>query len=211
MIRDEELEGRQPKGTSRNKHSVDLDGKRLDTAVFDKARARSPNPLHNIGFYAAGPNPVVFKRTEADARPFKVVPFHEPDPDRIAKAEALRLRLAAQDEERMARGVSPDVVYASRERHKAASWARPKRIPIVLNPDTSECCSPEVAVVKAERGERTLYWRSLRDAEAAFGAPPGKRRIEPSLVPSNAMSDPYGWRWSRLADARRDNGGQNKR
>lgn len=208
MIKTRELEGRQAKGVTKNGQTVDLDGVRTDTAVFDKARASPLNPYHGMGFSPAGgiERAFNFKRTEADARPFKVVPFHEPDPDRVAKAEALRLRLAAQDEERLTR-----YAQIGPQETKPASWARPKRIPVVLNPDTSECCAPEVAVVKAERGTRTLYWRSLRDAEAAFGAPPGKRRIEPSLVPSNPMSDPYGWRWTRLADARRDNGGQNKR
>lgn len=190
--------------TTRTEHLRVTEGRNIrfgmdkETPVFDKAEAQNRNPVVQIGLDGnAGPS-LPFRRSDADARPFKVVPFHEPDPDRIAKAEALRLRLAAQDEERMARGVSPDVVYATRERHKAASH-RTKDTPVPRGPYV-EPPAALVAII-ARRDDQELKFANTRDAARCITGEAHNNGSNIRIALTQGKTA-YGWTFRRVADPR---------
>lgn len=173
-----------------------------DTAVFDKARAVDRNPIARIGLMGginlANDAFLGFRTTEADKKPAKVVPFHEPHPDRIAISDAIRARIEAEER----RAAASFAAYNAEIMLEPRKSSGRRAIPVVENPDTSLCCAADVAGVKAERNGRVLYWRSTRDADAAFGGTKTARRVENALMPGKRLVDPYGWRWTKLGDAR---------
>lgn len=173
-----------------------------DTAVFDKARSQNMSRAITIGLASAQgkADGFIFRRTDSDRRPSTPVPFHEPDPDRFAKSEALRLQIEETDRRRAERFGSYEEETPVIRRNNRYS------VPDVENPDITNCCAVDAARVKGQRGDRILYWRSAREADAAFGAPPTARRIENAMSSGSRLVDPYGWRWTRIGDARADNG-----
>lgn len=174
-----------------------------DVAVFDKSRASSPDGGLRLGLGRPAQGKAdgfIFRRTDSDRRPSTPVPFHEPDPDRFAKSEALRLQIEETDRRRAERFGSYEEETPVIRRNNRYS------VPDVENPDTTNCCAVDAARVKGQRGDRILYWRSAREADAAFDAPPTARRIENAMSSGSRLVDPYGWRWTRVGDARADNG-----
>lgn len=129
----------------------------------------------------------------------KRVPFHEPDPDRFAKSEQLRLQVARAEARRAA--MSEGYTEEIRHRPQVRSAGR-RAVPIVENPDTSVCCPPEQAQVKGQRGDRVLYYPTVMVAELAFGGTRSAARIKNTLAPSGKQKDPYGWKWTLLIDRR---------
>jgi hypothetical protein len=147
-------------------------------------------------------------------RPGRPIPFHEPEPDRLAKAELIRQTHERKDAERLARAdqneaarLASGLMPTARERYGRPSV---NRTPPVDNPDTSFCCAPEDAAIRAERNGVVLYFANTRQAEYAMaGVEAGKKRfrISGSLSESRTYDrsgwNPYGWKWTRLRDARR--------
>ena len=174
-----------------------------DTAVFDKARAVDRNPIARIGLMGginlANDAFLGFRTTEADKKPAKVVPFHEPHPDRIAISDAIRARIEADERRAAASFAAYNETVMSQPKQKNGGR---RSAPDVENPDTSLCCAEAEAGVKAERNGRVLYWRTVRDADSAFGGTKTARRVENALMPGKRLIDPYGWRWTKLGDAR---------
>jgi hypothetical protein len=149
-------------------------------------------------------------------RPGRPIPFHEPEPDRLAKAELIRQTHARKEAERLARAeqnetarMSTGLLPVARERYGRATV---NRTPPVDNPDTRFCCAPEEAAIRGERNGVVLYFASTRMAEYAMaGLEVGKKRfrISGSLSESRIYDrsgwEPYGWKWTRLRDTRGDN------
>lgn len=147
-------------------------------------------------------------------KPGRPIPFHEPEPDRVAKAELIRQTHERKEAERVARAaqneaarVADGLLPTARESY---GRQRVNRTPPVDNPDTSFCCAPEDAAIRGERNGVVLYFSSTRQAEYAMaGVEVGKKRfrISGSLSVSRTYDrsgwKPYGWNWTRLRDARR--------
>lgn len=195
-----EYEGRAPKLANVPVSSGGTDSH--DIAVFDRSRTSSPNGATRVGLghaVLARSDAFLFHTTEADKKPAKVVPFHEPHPDRIAISDAIRARIEA-DERRAAESFAAyNETVMSQPKQKNGGR---RSVPDVENPDTSLCCTEAEAGVKAEREGRVLYWRTVRDADSAFGGTKTARRVENALMPGKRLIDPYGWRWTKLGDAR---------
>lgn len=147
-------------------------------------------------------------------RPGRPVPFHEPETDRLAKAELIRQTHERKDAERRERLAAVDIEREAngqktiRKGHKDGRRYG-NRTPPVDNPDTSFCCAPEEAAIRGERNGVVLYFASTRQAEYAMaGIEAGKKRfrISGSLSESRTYDrsgwKPYGWNWTRLRDAR---------
>lgn len=172
-----------------------------DVPVFDRGSA-SINPATRAGLASGGSalESALFmarKRDARDGRPGTPVPFHEPDPDRFAKAEATRKAILERDARLAAREADP-VVRKSRAEWRANA---PRKIPDIPNPDIDWCCPPEEAAVTATRDGRTLYFASVKHAERAFdGRDTCSQRIRNAL--SGMLESPYGWQWTRLKSTR---------
>lgn len=174
-----------------------------DIPVFDRGRThRSALPKGGIRTAALGADRHTLLDFKSRAKPGKPVPFHEPDPDRLAKAELIRRSLEAQEARRAAQRRAIDQGRIE-EGLNPINRSRPvtRTTPIVDEPNPAFFCAPEDAVYKAERDVRVIYFESLADAELSMG---GRRD---STVIKNAMaaknSDPYGWSWARVGDGRR--------
>lgn len=131
-------------------------------------------------------------------KPATRVPFHEPHPDRIAISDAIRARIEAEERRAAERLAAYDAEIMLEPRKSNGR----RSVPDVENPDTSRCCTESEASVKGERNGRILYWRTARDADNAFGSTKTARRIENALMPGKRLIDPYGWKWTKLGDAR---------
>lgn len=169
---------------------------RAEQPVFDAGKHDPVSPYIRAGLTPTGKMVLHLKRDGRDRKPGTPVPFHEPDPDRFAKAEAIRKAILERDARLAAREADP-VVRKSRAEWRANA---PRKIPDIPNPDTNWCCPPEEAAVSAARDGRTLYFASVKNAERAFDGGLGKQRIKNAL--SGMIENPYGWQWTRLESTR---------
>lgn len=204
-ISDHEREGRRPRGLSdpRKRRTVGYDGKTLDLPVFDRARAAgSRDPAHRIGLsnLGGGDLPLRFTRRPEDDRPGRPVPFHEPDPDRLAKAEALRQMLLAQDERR---GVSLSTAAQTRPRHHVTA-GRTGRTPDIPEPRGVIPNIPrEQANVMATRDGRTLYFKSAAQGERVMTGDIHALGKAVQNAAGGITRGAFGWEWTRIGSGGR--------
>lgn len=165
-----------------------------DVAVFDKARAQTLNGAVRVGLagpYSKGPS---FRRTDRDRRPGTRVPFHEPEPDRAEKAEAIRQMILAQEARHAEKftAARPTTFYRSKTPDTPNP---PGPLPVV---------APEEAKLKATRGDRVLYFRGPTEAARAMtgcAKPATTKNIQNAA--GGITKSAYGWTWERIGDARR--------
>lgn len=176
------------------------DGRPLDLPVFDRARAvGSGDPVARIGLSSnlASGNEAFsrFTRRPEDDRPGRPVPFHEPDPDRLAKAEALRQMILAQDERR---GVSLSTAAQTRPRHHVTT-GRTGRTPDIPEPRGVIPNVPrEQANVMATRDGRTLYFKSAAQAERVMTGDAQANGKAVQNAAGGITRGAFGWEWTRI-------------
>ena len=199
-----ELEQRHTAGRRR---TVWVEGRAiLDIPVFDRAaNPGSSDPATRIGLAPAAlgqDTRLLFKRNDNDRRPGRPVPLGEPDPDRFAKAEAIRLAIEAREaRHRIAgsegRADTPRHHYgdprASRRKDILSPWGR------YVEP------KPEEVVIEARRDDRVLRFRSMNEALRIMT---GEKLVATSF---DINADLYGWKWTRIRDGRTNNGGRNRK
>ena len=174
--------------------------------VFDRAHsAGSADPALHLGLgvaVAGGEMSLPFKRNDNDRRPGRPVPLGEPDPDRFAKAEAIRLAIEAREaRHRIAgsegRADTPRHHYgdprASRRKDILSRWGR------YVEP------KPEEVVIEARRDDRVLRFRSMNEALRIMT---GEKLVATSF---DINADLYGWKWTRIRDGRTNKGGRNRK
>lgn len=203
-ISDHELEGRHARGFSdpRKRRTVDYDGKALDFPVFDRARAagsRDPSARIGLSNLSGADLPLRFTRRPEDDRPARRVPFHEPDPDRLAKAEALRQMILAQDERR---SVSLSTAAQTRPRHHVAG--RTGMTPDIPEPRGIIPNVPrEQANVMATRDGRTLYFKSAAQGERVMTGDAQANGKAVQNAAGGITRAAFGWEWTRIGDGGR--------
>lgn len=143
------------------------------------------------------------KRDDKDRKPGTRVPFHEPDPDRLAKAEALRQAILAQERRR----------WGSQERDPCKINRQPAPAKAVLHgaaaaasslPDVPVdkvwphyTCLEESAAVRGERDGVVLFFGSAVQAQTAMtGRTNNGKNI--ANAASGITRGAYGWKWTRL-------------
>lgn len=167
---------------------------------MDRGRAQAINPAVRIGFshhVTVSGRSGVSRRDYKDRRPGTPVPFHEPDPDRFAKAEALRHRILAEEKRRRP-FADPDAP------RREVQQTRAKKAELVAfkEPRTGLMCSPEIASVMGQRGARKIYFRTARDASQAFTGK-SEKNGGPIQTAITYRVERFGWKWTRLRDGRR--------
>ncbi|HRL05093.1 MAG TPA: hypothetical protein PL098_00100 [Brevundimonas diminuta] len=169
-----------------------------DAPIMDQTqRAPGGGDAHFSGGFAALGRSGVSRRDYKDRRPGTPVPFHEPDPDRFAKAEALRQRILAEEKRRRPK-VDPDAP------RREVQQTRIKRAELEAfkEPRAGLQCSPENAAVMGQHGTRKIYFRTAADATQAFTG----KRVDSGGPVHTALRlniQRFGWKWTRLRDGRR--------
>lgn len=181
-----------------------------DIPVFDRGRAFQVIGRPSGGLRTSALDSHAMSSSRNAAKPGRPVPFGEPDPDRFAKSELIRRSLEEQDARRAARRVEMCDEDAMAERRAVDTERKAAAELNCEEPDTSYCCELDMASVKAERGDRVLYFPTTRAAELAMGGAPSTARIKKALAMTGRDWTVYGWRWTRLADGRRHNRVRNK-
>lgn len=204
-ISDHELEGRRTRSVQRRRNTIlGDDGRPLDLPIFDRARAvGSGDPVARMGLSSnlgGADLPLRFTRRPEDDRPGRRVPFHEPEPDRLAKAEALRQMILAQDERR---GVSLSTAEQTRPRHHVAT-GRTGRTPDIPEPRGVMPSVPrERANIMATRGDRTLYFESAAQAERVMTGDAQANGKAVQNAAGGITRAAFGWEWTRIGDGGR--------
>lgn len=138
----------------------------------------------------------VGRRDAKDRRPGTPIPFHEPDPDRFAKSEALRLRILASEARRRPQDQDKPRRPVEQVRAKRAELEK------FREPRPGYTCLPEAAAVVAQRGDRKLYFATANTASQAFTGSYAKSG-GPVNTALRLKIDRFGWKWTRLRDGRR--------
>lgn len=174
-----------------------------DVPVFDRVQASAVGMKRASAGRAAAkyvPGLITMKRDDRDRRPGRPVPFHEPDPDRLAKAEALRQMILAQDERR---GVSLSTAEQTRPRHHVAT-GRTGRTPDIPEPRGVMPSVPrERANIMATRGDRTLYFESAAQAERVMTGDAQANGKAVQNAAGGITRAAFGWEWTRIGDGGR--------
>lgn len=173
-----------------------------DVPVFDRSNAVKEGKERHARRETAYGHGLSLKRNDNDRRPGRPVPLGEPDPDRFAKAEAIRLAIEAREaRHRIAgsegRADTPRHHYgdprASRRKDILSPWGR------YVEP------RPEEVVIEARRDDRVLRFRSMNEALRVMT---GEKLVATSF---DINADLYGWKWTRIRDGRTNNGGRNRK
>jgi hypothetical protein len=123
------------------------------------------------------------------------VPFHEPDPDRLAKAEALRQMILAQDKRR---GVSLSTAAQTRPRHYVTT-GRTGMTPDIPEPRGVIPNVPrEQANVMATRDGRTLYFKSAAQGERVMTGDIHSLGKAVQNAAGGITRGAFGWEWTRI-------------
>lgn len=176
-----------------------------DTPVMDRGE-HSTNPETRVGFtikhvttLGSGFN----KRDDKDRKPGTRVPFHEPDPDRLAKAEALRQSILAQErrrwgsQERDLGKINRQPAPAKAVLHGAAAASSLPDVPVgKVVPGYT--CLPAVASVRGEREAVVLFFESGVLAQAAMTGVRENTGKNVANAAAGITRGAYGWNWTRL-------------
>ena len=177
-----------------------------DIPVFDRAaNPGSSDPATQIGLVPAALGQdarLLFKRNDNDRRPGRTVPLGEPDPDRFAKAEAIRLAIEAREARHRIPG-SEERAETPRHHYGDPRASRRKIIPEPLGDYVEP--KPEDVVIEGRRGDQVLRFRSMNEALRIMT---GERLVATSF---DINADLYGWKWTRVKDGRALNGGRNRK
>lgn len=177
-----------------------------DTPIFDSGRSVVVQRVTHAPQNRT--TPYGFK---ADKPSGTRVPFHEPDPDRFTKSEALRAKLAAEEQRKKeTRDAGPSENWAPGYLKPAPSpglkpIVHPRALDIPV-PKGEYSLPPEGRRnIMAVRGDKVLLFASSLAAERCFT---GRDKATGTLV-RDALARPqrgniaYGWEWSRLAPSPR--------
>lgn len=139
------------------------------------------------------------KRDDKDRKPGTPVPFHEPDPDRIAKAEALRQSILAQEQRRGGTGAYTHKVIKSKapaHRYYGAAVSSLPDVPVdKVWPHYT--CLEASAAVSGERDGAVLFFESAVKAQTAMtGRTNNGKNI--ANAAAGITRGAYGWKWTRL-------------
>ena len=172
-----------------------------DTPVMDRGE-HSTNPETRVGFtikhvttLGSGFN----KRDDKDNRPGTPVPFHEPDPLRFEKAEALRQSILAQEKRRGGTGAYTHKVIKSKapaHRYYGAAVSSLPDVPVdKVWPHYT--CLEASAAVSGERDGVVLFFESAVKAQTAMT---GRKNNGKNIAAAAAgiSRGAYGWTWTRL-------------
>ena len=202
-IKDYEREGRLPRGVGDRRGRVmrDLETNApMDTPVMDRGEhSRSPTTRAGLLTHVSTARSGFNKRDDKDRKPGTRVPFHEPDPDRIAKAEALRQAILAQEQRRGGTGA-----YAHKPIKPKAPAHRYYGATVSSLPDVTVdkvwphyTCLEESAAVRGERDGVVLFFGSAVQAQTAMtGRTNNGKNI--ANAASGITRGAYGWKWTRL-------------
>lgn len=146
----------------------------------------------------------VSKRDDKDRRPGTRVPFHEPDPDRFEKAEALRLAILAQEQRRGGLGAYDRRIVRQPEPAKRMFYgAAVSKLPDVPTGKVwpSHNCLEADAAVRGERDGVVLFFASAVKAQTAMTG-----EINNGKNVANAAAGitrgAYGWTWTRMKNSK---------
>lgn len=144
------------------------------------------------------------KRDDKDRRPGTRVPFHEPDPDRLAKAEALRQAILVQEQRRGGIGAyahKPIKPKAPAHRYYGATVSSLPDVP-VAKVRTGYACREEDASVRGERDGVVLFFKNGVRAQAAMTGVRENNGKNIANAAAGITRGAYGWSWSRLKRSR---------
>lgn len=198
-ITEHERAGRVARGYKSPTSGVMLDyhtHERLDTPVMDRnIPAKTSDRRGAISTTGSGFN----KRDDKDRKPGTRVPFHEPDPDRLAKAEALRQAILAQEQRRGGTGAyahKPIKPKAPAHRYYGTAVSSLPDVPVdKVWPRYT--CLEESAAVRGERDGVVLFFGSAVQAQTAMtGRTNNGKNI--ANAASGITRGAYGWKWTRL-------------
>lgn len=143
------------------------------------------------------------KRDDKDRKPGTRVPFHEPDPDRLAKAEALRQAILAQEQRRWGnqerqinRGPDP----AKRFRSETSTSTLPDVL--LAQVRTGYACREEDASVRGERDGTVLFFKNGVRAQAAMTGLRTNNGKNIANAAAGITRGAYGWTWTRMKRSR---------
>lgn len=167
--------------------------------VFDRGALQKPEEPRR-GSYTSKDLVAINKRDAKDNRPGTPVPFHEPDPLRFEKAEALRQSILAQEKRRGGTGaynhkVIRQPTHAKRAYGVAALSKLPDVTPDKVWPHYN--CLEDAAAVRGERDGVVLFFESAVRAQTAMtGVPNSGKNI--AAAAAGISRGAYGWTWTRL-------------
>ena len=167
--------------------------------VFDRGALQKPEEPRR-GSYTSKDLVAINKRDAKDNRPGTPVPFHEPDPLRFEKAEALRQSILAQEQRRGGTGaynhkVIRQPTHAKRTYGVAALSKLPDVAPDKVWPHYT--CMEASAAVRGERDGVVLFFESAVQAQMAMtGVPNRGKNI--AAAAAGISRGAYGWTWTRL-------------
>lgn len=167
-----------------------------ETPVMDRAApAYGASNRGHLATTGSGFN----KRDDKDRKPGTRVPFHEPDPDRLAKAEALRQAILAQEQRRGGTGVyahKPIKPKAPSHRYYGAAVSTLPDVPVDKVWPRYDC-REESAAVSGERDGVVLFFESAVKAQTAMtGRTNNGKNI--ANAAAGITRGAYGWKWTRL-------------
>ena len=176
-------------------------GEILDTAVSDRGKTMAPGTAQRLGFAsstgisAAG----VSRRDDKDRRPGTPIPFHEPDPDRLAKAEALRQSILAQEKRRGLGAYGRKIVRQPEPAKRMFYGAAVSKLPDVpVDKVWPHYNCPEAgAAVRGERDGVVMLFASAVKAQTAMTGRENNGKNVANAAAGITLGA-YGWQWSRL-------------
>lgn len=166
--------------------------------VFDRGALQKPEEPRR-GSYTSKDLVAINKRDAKDNRPGTPVPFHEPDPLRFEKAEALRQSILAQEQRRGGTGAYTHKVIKSKapaHRYYGAAVSSLPDVPVdKVWPHYT--CLEASAAVSGERDGVVLFFESAVKAQTAMT---GRKNNGKNIANAAAgiTRGAYGWKWSRL-------------
>ena len=173
-----------------------------EVPVIDRGRVQSQNPATRDGFQAravAATSTGFNRRDDKDRKPGTRVPFHEPDPDRLAKAEALRQAILAQEQRRGGTGAyahKPIKPKAPAHRYYGTAVSSLPDVPVdKVWPHYT--CLEESAAVRGERDGVVLFFGSAVQAQTAMTGRTNNGKNVANAA-SGITRGAYGWKWTRL-------------
>lgn len=176
-----------------------------DIPAFDRG-GQSRNPDTRAGFtqQRTGAEGGFSRRDDKDRRPGTPIPFHEPDPDRFEKAEALRLSILAQEQRRGGLGAYDRRIIRQPEPAKRMfRGAAVSKLPDVPADKVwpNHNCPEAAAAVRGERDGVVLFFASAVKAQTAMTG-----EINNGKNVANAAAGitrgAYGWTWTRMKNSK---------
>lgn len=164
--------------------------------VFDRGAAQKIEEPRR-GSYTSKDLTAINKRDDKDRKPGTRVPFHEPDPDRLAKAEALRQSILAQEQRRWGNQERDPSKINRQPAHKPqANMSTLPDVPLDKVWPRYDC-REESAAVSGERDGVVLFFESAVKAQTAMtGRTNNGKNI--ANAAAGITRGAYGWKWTRL-------------